>query len=102
LLIVKIKSCSIDRSLLYEWQGITLRTARKSAGAARHRFSATVETAVPDTKFETSRPPGHYDNEGGGIRSHLGEPYGPGFYAFGELPVQCRSKGSMEQMELRS
>ena len=61
---------------------------------------------MPNTEFETSRPPGYYDNGGGGggegIRSHLGEPYGRGFYAFGELPVQCRSKGSMEQMELRS
>ena len=44
---------------------------------------------MSNTEFETSCTPGYYNNEGGGggegIRSHLGEPYGPGFYAFGEL-----------------
>jgi len=65
-----------------------------------------TETAVANTEVETSCTPGYYNNEGGGggegIRSHLGEPYGPGFYAFGELLAQWRATGNMEGMELRS
>ena len=74
---------------------------RKTIGAG-----VIKETAVPNTEFETSCTPGYYNNEGGGggegIRSHLGEPYGPGFYAFGELLAQWRANGNMEGMELRS
>ncbi len=39
---------------------------------------------------------------GEGVRSHLGEPYAPGFYAFGELLAQWRATGNMEGMQLRS
>lgn len=54
--------------------------------------------------------PGYYNNEGGGpgseqgegIRSHLGEPYGPGFYAFGDLLKEWRDKGDLDDLELRS
>lgn len=64
------------------------------------------ETAVPNAKFEISCTPGYYNNEGGGggegIRSHLGEPYGPGFYAFGDLLAQWRADGDLEGLELRS
>lgn len=64
------------------------------------------ETAVPNTEFEVSCTPGYYNNEGGGagegIRSHLGEPYGPGFYAFGDLLAQWRADGHLQGMELRS
>jgi cyclohexanone monooxygenase len=49
--------------------------------------------------------PGYYNNEGGGggegIRSHLGEPYAPGFYAFGDLLAQWRDEGSLDGLELR-
>lgn len=34
--------------------------------------------------------------------SHLGEPYGPGFYAFGELLAKWRANGIMEGMQLGS
>jgi cyclohexanone monooxygenase len=61
---------------------------------------------ISNADFERSCTPGYYNNEGGGggegIRSHLGEPYGPGFYAFGELLAQWRATGNMEGMELRS
>ncbi len=64
------------------------------------------EMAVLNAEFETSRAPGYCNDEGGGagegIRSHLGEPYGPGFYAFGELLAQWRATGNMEGMEPRS
>jgi cyclohexanone monooxygenase len=64
------------------------------------------ETALPGSGFETACTPGYYNNEGGGggegLRSHLGEPYGPGFYAFGQLLADWRTAGNMEGMELRS
>jgi cyclohexanone monooxygenase len=64
------------------------------------------ETAIPNTEFEVSCTPGYYNNEGGGagegIRSHLGEPYGPGFYAFGDLLAQWRADGHLQGMELRA
>jgi cyclohexanone monooxygenase len=54
--------------------------------------------------------PGYYNNEGGGagaaegegIRSHIGEPYGPGFYAFGDLLAEWRDKGDMDGLVLGS
>jgi len=54
--------------------------------------------------------PGYYNNEGGGpgkgagegIRSHLGEPYGPGFYAFGDLLSAWRNKGDLDGLVLGS
>ena len=62
------------------------------------------ETAVPNTQFERECTPGYYNNEGGGggegIRSHLGEPYGPGFYAFGDLLRQWRDKGDLDGLVL--
>lgn len=62
------------------------------------------ETAVVSTEFETSCTPVYYNNEGGGegIRPHLGEPYGPGFYAFDELLAEWRAEGGLEGLELRS
>lgn len=63
------------------------------------------ETAVDNSAFDASCTPGYYNNEGGGggegIRSHLGEPYGPGFYAFGDLLAEWRSKGDLDGLELR-
>ncbi|BCI55150.1 monooxygenase [Mycolicibacterium litorale] len=63
------------------------------------------ETAVDNSAFDASCTPGYYNNEGGGggegIRSHLGEPYGPGFYAFGDLLAAWREKGDLDGLELR-
>ncbi|BCO38333.1 NAD(P)/FAD-dependent oxidoreductase [Mycobacterium heckeshornense] len=62
------------------------------------------ETAVDTSAFDQTCTPGYYNNEGGGggegIRTHLGEPYGPGFYAFGELLDQWRAKGDLDGLEL--
>ena len=48
--------------------------------------------------------PGYYNNEGGGggegIRSFLGEPYSPGFYAFDDLLAEWRDKGDLEGLVL--
>jgi hypothetical protein len=41
------------------------------------------ETSITDRNFWRECTPGYYNNEGEeAFRSHLGEPYGPGFYAF--------------------
>ncbi len=62
------------------------------------------ESAVPDGGFAQECTPGYYNNEGGGggegIRSALGEPYGPGFYAFDELLREWRDRGDLEGLVL--
>jgi cyclohexanone monooxygenase len=73
--------------------------------AAQDQWCRTIrETAVDNSKFEMECTPGYYNNEGGGggegIRSHLGEPYGPGFYAFGDLLAEWRAKGDLDGLVL--
>jgi cyclohexanone monooxygenase len=61
------------------------------------------ETAVDTSQFDMQCTPGYYNNEGGGeegIRSHLGEPYGPGFYAFCDLLKEWRDKGDLAGLVL--
>jgi len=59
------------------------------------------EHALDNTRFQRECTPGYYNNEGEEvIRSHLGEPYGPGFYAFGELIEAWRDRGDMEGLVL--
>jgi cyclohexanone monooxygenase len=59
------------------------------------------ETEVSMTDFLKECTPGYYNNEGGPvIRSHLGEPYGPGFYAFDELMKEWRDRGGLEGLIL--
>jgi cation diffusion facilitator CzcD-associated flavoprotein CzcO len=76
---------------------------------AQDAWCRTVkDTAVDNSAFDASCTPGYYNNEGGGpgaeegegIRSHLGEPYGPGFYAFGDLLAAWREKGDLDGLEL--
>jgi cyclohexanone monooxygenase len=66
--------------------------------------TAVEETAIDNSAFDSQCTPGYYNNEGGGggegIRSHLGQPYGPGFYAFGDLLTQWRDKGDMDGLVL--
>ena len=55
----------------------------------------------PTESFLRECTPGYYNNEGGKvIRSHLGEMYGPGFYAFEELLRVWRDKGDMAGLVL--
>ena len=66
------------------------------------------ENAIDNSAFDAECTPGYYNNEGGGpgtkngegIRSHLGEPYGPGFYAFGDLLKEWRDKGDLNGLVL--
>ncbi|MEZ0342120.1 flavin-containing monooxygenase [Mycobacterium sp. pV006] len=73
---------------------------------AQEQWCATIrENAVDNSAFDASCTPGYYNNEGGGggegIRSHLGEPYGPGFYAFGDLLAEWRATGGLDGLELK-
>jgi cyclohexanone monooxygenase len=76
---------------------------------AQRGWCATIrETAIDNSQFDLECTPGYYNNEGGGmgaakgegIRSHLGEPYGPGFYAFGDLLAEWRAKGDLDGLVL--
>jgi cyclohexanone monooxygenase len=62
------------------------------------------ESAIDNSAFDSQCTPGYYNNEGGGggegIRSHLGEPYGPGFYAFGDLLAEWRDNGGLDGLLL--
>ncbi|BBZ47801.1 flavin-containing monooxygenase [Mycobacterium parmense] len=84
-------------------------TTVEPSQAAQDRWCATIrETAIDNSAFDAQCTPGYYNNEGGGggaaegegIRSHLGEPYGPGFYAFEELLRAWRDKGDLEGLVL--
>jgi cyclohexanone monooxygenase len=80
-------------------------TTVEPAPTAQDEWCTTIrENAMPDTGFERECTPGYYNNEGGGggegIRSHLGEPYGPGFYAFGDLLKEWRDKGDLDGLVL--
>ncbi|MGV9675963.1 flavin-containing monooxygenase [Nocardia sp. NPDC003482] len=59
------------------------------------------ETAVDNTTFQRECTPGYYNNEGERtIRSHLGEPYWPGFYAFEDLLQAWRDAGDLPGMSV--
>ncbi|OBA73281.1 monooxygenase [Mycobacterium sp. 1554424.7] len=62
------------------------------------------ELAIDNSAFEVSCTPGYYNNEGGGggegIRSFLGEPYSPGFYAFDDLLREWRATGDLDGLVL--
>lgn len=70
--------------------------------AAVDQWCATIkETAVDNSNFQRECTPGYYNNEGEQtIRSHLGEPYWPGFYALEELLQEWRGTGRLEGLVL--
>jgi cyclohexanone monooxygenase len=58
-------------------------------------------TAFDNTQFQRECTPGYYNNEGEKkIRSFIGEPYGPGFYAFEDLIGAWREAGDLAGMKL--
>jgi cyclohexanone monooxygenase len=65
-------------------------------------WCATVrETAVDNTNFQRECTPGYYNNEGERlIRSHLGEPYWPGFYAMEDILQAWRDTGELAGLVL--
>jgi len=81
-------------------------TVVETTQEAQDNWVQTIrDTAVDDGGFLASCTPGYYNNEGGGggegIRSALGEPYSPGFYAFEDLLTEWRNKGDLDGLELR-
>jgi len=72
---------------------------------AQDQWVKTIrDNAIPSGQFLEECTPGYYNNEGGGggqgIRSAIGEPYGPGFYAFDQLIQDWRDKGDLEGLVL--
>ena len=70
---------------------------------AQDQWVQTIRDTTIPSDFLEQCTPGYYNNEGGGdggIRSALGEPYGPGFYAFGKLLQEWRDKGDLEGLVL--
>jgi cyclohexanone monooxygenase len=55
------------------------------------------ENAMDTTAFQRECTPSYFNNEGEDkVRWYLGEPYGPGFYAFDQLIREWREKGDLE------
>lgn len=83
-------------------RGVT--TVEPSQQAQESWCRTVAETAIDNSAFDRACTPGYYNNEGGGggggLRSHLGEPYAPGFYAFGDLLAQWRDKGDLDGLDL--
>ncbi|OBF27779.1 monooxygenase [Mycobacterium sp. ACS1612] len=72
---------------------------------AQDQWVRTIrELSIDNSAFEVSCTPGYYNNEGGGggqgIRSFLGEPYAPGFYAFDDVLSRWRAKGDLDGLVL--
>jgi cyclohexanone monooxygenase len=69
---------------------------------AQDQWCTTVrETAVDNTNFQRECTPGYYYNEGEErIRSFLGEPYWPGFYAMEDLLQAWRAQGDLDGLVL--
>ncbi|MEU1521467.1 NAD(P)/FAD-dependent oxidoreductase [Nocardia rhamnosiphila] len=65
-------------------------------------WCATIrDTAVDNSNFQRECTPGYYNNEGErNIRSHLGEPYWPGFYALEDILQSWRATGRLEGLAL--
>jgi cyclohexanone monooxygenase len=78
-------------------------TVEPSRDAQDDWVRITRETAPPAGDFAAECTPGYYNNKGGGaegIRSPLGEPYGPGFYEFDALLQEWRDTGDLEGLVL--
>ncbi|RSN71280.1 flavin-containing monooxygenase [Actinomadura sp. WAC 06369] len=69
---------------------------------AQDAWCATIrDNAIDNVRFIRECTPGYYNNEGErNIRSHLGEPYGPGFFAMEELLRAWRDAGAMDGLVL--
>jgi cyclohexanone monooxygenase len=65
-------------------------------------------TAADNSKFQAECTPSYFNGEGGEVgadgkrtfKSIFGEPYGPGFYAFGQLIAAWRARGDLQGMTL--
>ena len=94
-------------------------SARTITAVVRHATDGGFGTVEPSAAAETAWvellltgprsmiggpdcTPGYYNNEGEQqIRSHLGDPYWPGFYAMEDVLQAWRDTGSLEGLDLR-
>jgi len=61
------------------------------------------ETAIDTSQFARECTPGYFNSEGEEkLRWYLGEPYGPGFYAFEELLKAWRDQGDLQGLVLKT
>jgi cyclohexanone monooxygenase len=77
-------------------------TVVEPSAAAEAAWVRTIrETAVDTASFARECTPGYFNNEGEKkLRWYLGEPYGPGFYAFEDLLEDWRRRGELEGLVL--
>ncbi|MFP5306207.1 MAG: monooxygenase, partial [Gammaproteobacteria bacterium] len=76
-------------------------TVEPSLEAQDAWISHLRETAVDVTPFARECTPGYFNNEGEKkLRWFLGEPYGPGFYAFEQLLQNWRAQGALAGLVL--
>ncbi|GGL19569.1 flavin-containing monooxygenase [Nocardia jinanensis] len=77
------------------------RTVEPTTEAVDSWCATIRETAVDNSNFQRECTPGYYNNEGEqNIRSHLGEPYWPGFYALEDILQSWRATGDLEGLAL--
>jgi cation diffusion facilitator CzcD-associated flavoprotein CzcO len=77
------------------------KTVEPSIEAQEAWIQHIRETAIDVSQFARECTPGYFNNEGEkNFRWYLGEPYGPGFYAFEELLKKWRDRGSLEGLVL--
>jgi cyclohexanone monooxygenase len=104
---------SVNVTVMYDQQARHLAYIMKEAldrgastveptQAAQDAWVKTMrDTEVSAEAFLRECTPGYYNGEGGKvIRSHLGEVYGPGFYAFADLIEAWRKRGDMQGLVL--
>ncbi|WKG13257.1 NAD(P)/FAD-dependent oxidoreductase [Nocardia sp. PE-7] len=77
-------------------------TTVEPTAEAQEQWCTTVrESAIDNSNFQRECTPGYYNNEGEQqIRSHLGDPYWPGFYAFEDLLQAWRDTGELPGLAL--
>ncbi|WP_109530440.1 MULTISPECIES: flavin-containing monooxygenase [Nocardia] len=76
-------------------------TVEPTAEAVEEWCTTIRESAVDNTTFQRECTPGYYNNEGEQkIKSHLGDPYWPGFYALEELFQAWRDAGDHQGLVL--
>ncbi|MEV0358333.1 NAD(P)/FAD-dependent oxidoreductase [Nocardia sp. NPDC050697] len=87
--------------ILAHAEGAGVTSIEPTPEAVQEWCTTVRETAVDNTSFQRECTPGYYNNEGERqIRSHLGEPYWPGFYAFEDVLQAWRDTGELPGLEL--
>lgn len=76
-------------------------TVEPTVDAVDQWCQTITDNLIDNTGFLGECTPGYYNSEGEDKnRWFLGEPYGPGFYAFEELLQQWRGSGAMDGLAL--